>query len=239
MSLWRRTRSELTGAWRSFRYDLGRRPAEPPAAAGPDVTSTGMSTFGGQTGLDEPVSHVPRDGRRPPRRAVAVSAFGLLTVVGAAGAYLAVVNGLGSLLNEETAAAGTLPPTPAATSESGIGSGPASRRPHARKLPAPAHAPTTAGILARATVPGLTRATATPPTRPAGPTRTKKAVDRECHCAGPPVPTPAAPGFWLSPIPSETPPTSDSPAPGESSATPGESPEPSENRWSRHRKWHH
>ena len=47
MSLWRRTSTEMAGAWRSLRYDMGRRPSEPPAG-GPDVTSTGMCTFGGQ-----------------------------------------------------------------------------------------------------------------------------------------------------------------------------------------------
>lgn len=234
MSLWRRTRSEVAGVWRSLRYDLGRRPAEPPAE-GPDVTSTGMCTFGGLADLGEPSSQISPAGRRPPRRAVAVSAFGLLTVVGAAGAYLAVVNGLGSLLNEQSAAAGTLPPVPAATSDSGIGSGPAvRRRPHARIAPAPAPAPTAAGR----TAPGLARTMVAPPARPVGPVRRTKMASPACGCGQPPVPTPTAPTSSPSPTPSETASTSDSPAPGESSATPGESPEPSTSAEGRHHRRH-
>lgn len=239
MSLWRRTRSEVAGAWRSFRYDVGRRPADPPAE-GPDVTSTGMCTFGGQTGVSEPFSQIPKARRHPPRRAAAVSAFGLLTVIGAAGAYLAVVNGLGSLLNEQTAAAGTLPPVPAATSDSRIGSGPAAHRPHPRKVPAPVHAPATAGgVPAGATVPGLARTSVGGPARPGGQVRTKKTVNRKCGCPNPPVPTPTAPSSSPSPVPSESSAPSDSPTPGESSATSGESPELDGNHWSRHHKWHH
>jgi hypothetical protein len=224
MSLWRRTRSEVAGAWRSLRYDLGRRPPEPPAD-GPDVTSTGMCTFGVPVGVADPVAPVAR---RPPRRAAAVSAFGLLTVVGAAGAYLAVVNGLGSLLNEQTAAAGTLPPATAATSataDSGIG--PSTRRPRVRAAPAPTPkaSPT----------PEPARTMLTPPARPAGPVRTKKA----CGCGDPPVPTPTAPASTPSPTPSETASASDSPTPGESSATPGESPEPSGSPAGRHRRRHY
>ncbi|HEX5199578.1 MAG TPA: hypothetical protein VFW27_06510, partial [Actinoplanes sp.] len=139
MSLLRRVRAEVSGALRSVRYDMGRRPVEPPAG-GPDVTSTGMNTFGGPLRLDDDPS-MPSTGpathRRPraPRQAAAVSALAALTVLGAAGVYLAVVNGLGSLLTETPASADTFPPRPAVTSpytpNAGIGGGPAAagRRP--------------------------------------------------------------------------------------------------------------
>ena len=99
----------MAGAWRSLRYDMGRRPSEPPAG-GPDVTSTGMNTFGGTQwdfARSRPRCRSPA-GR--PRRAggpLLVSAFGLLTVLGAAGAYLVVVNGLVPLRGQTPAAAGT------------------------------------------------------------------------------------------------------------------------------------
>ena len=80
MSVLRRVRAEVSGALRSVRYDMGRRPAEPPAD-GPDVTSTGMNTFGGLTA--EESAGTPKT--RVPRRAVLVTALGVLTIVGAAG----------------------------------------------------------------------------------------------------------------------------------------------------------
>ncbi|HET6531081.1 MAG TPA: hypothetical protein VFH03_10780, partial [Actinoplanes sp.] len=104
MTLWRRTRTEMAGAWRSLRYDLGRRP-EPLPARGrepePDVTSTGMSTFGGVTGSSAP-AYPPaqpgyREPARPGRALTAVGAVLTLAVVGVAGSYLAVVTGLGGL----------------------------------------------------------------------------------------------------------------------------------------------
>lgn len=72
MSVWRRTRNEVAGAWRSLRYDLSRRP-EPgvtrAAAPAPDVTSTGMSTFGGvpAANLRAARPHRPVSGDRPER----------------------------------------------------------------------------------------------------------------------------------------------------------------------------
>ncbi len=115
MSLWRRTRTEMAGAWRSLRYDMGRRPAStgtPAAAPAPDVTSTGMSTFGGAPAAD---AHTGQHGyARPPRRTAAVAAFGVLAVVGAAGSYFAVVNGLGAMFGERPANAEAYPLTVAA-----------------------------------------------------------------------------------------------------------------------------
>ncbi|MEU8614167.1 hypothetical protein AB0C29_39890, partial [Actinoplanes sp. NPDC048791] len=130
MTMWRKARTEVAGAWRSVRYDLGRPEpdADGPAAGGtaaggtaaggtavrpgaghPDVTSTGFSTFGGagltgglRTSYGEQL--VPR-----PRRIAAVSAFGVLAVAGAAGSYFAVVNGIGALVGEKPAGAEPYP----------------------------------------------------------------------------------------------------------------------------------
>ncbi|MFC3742735.1 hypothetical protein [Paractinoplanes deccanensis] len=242
MSLLRRTRTELAGAWRSLRYDMGRAPAEPPAD-GPDVTSTGMSTFGAIPALAEaeprPVPH------RRPRRALAVTAFGTVTVAGAAGAYLAVVNGLGSLLSETPAAADTFPARPAATANARAAAGPAAtgQQPSITTRPvlpaeAPAAGTTTAGAPPApvAGVGGVTAATPPPPpssvrTIPASPMQTPRRPGRpECHCATPPpVPTPTAPTSSPSPTPSPSPSSSTTvePSPSETSATPGESVEPS------------
>ena len=223
MSLWRRTRTEVAGAWRSLRYDLGRRaePASGPAPA-PDVTSTGMSTFGGVPAADLRTAH---DGyARPPRRVAAVAAFGVLAVVGAAGSYFAVVNGLGAALGEKPASAGayplavTVPPRDTADeadSVSGMGRG-----------SAPRTAATTGA--AAVAVPSRTAAlpgTAPAPARPA-PARTRDAQpgtpdQPDCDCLTPPVPTPTAP-----PAPSPTPSAGGSPepTPSGSSGTPSEEP---------------
>jgi hypothetical protein len=217
MRVWRRTRTELAGAWRSMRYDLGRRPAEPPAD-GPDVTSTGMNTFGGTAfdfgpePIEMPVAGRMPEPRRSPRRAVAVSSLGLLTVVGAAGAYLVVVNGLLPMRDEGPAAAGTVPPATTAA----IGRSP--------RVPRKVTGPTRA-----APTPAVTRAVA-PPLPPAprkvSPIRTEKPTNPIC-CVNPPVPTPTAPASSPSPTTS-TPaePTTSASASGDPSHSPSESPEP-------------
>jgi len=229
MSLLRRTRGELAGAWRSLRYDLGRRPAEPPAG-GPDVTSTGMNTFAGHLLVEEPPTGYEQ--QRPPRRALAVSALGLLTVVGAAGAYLAVVNGLGPIAAETPAAADTFAVRPAVSAKAEIGPGPARRAP--RPAATGTVAATTAATQAEAERPAPLPQ---PPgrTSPISPVRTTKPTNTECQC-NPPVPTPTAPTSSPSPTPSGDPADpSETPAPGESSATPDESVEPSESPW--RRRW--
>lgn len=214
MSLLRRIRAELAGACRSVRYDLGRRPAVPPAH-GPDMTSTGLSTFGGYD-RDEPAP-------RPPRRAAAATALGVLTVVGAAGAYLCVVNGLGSLLHETPASADTLPPRPAATGTrepvSGIGGGP---RPHHATAPRPASKAAPEPTVT--TVPTVEKQNVSPVRTPV---RATRAV------AHPPVPTPTAPApptaTAAGPSPSEeTPEPSESASATASRPTPDETAEPSE-----------
>jgi hypothetical protein len=242
MSLLGRTRTELAGAVRSVRYDMGRRPVEP-SRGGPDMTSTGMSTFGGQIVVEFTEAEPVRAGRmasarrvarphRAPRRAAAVTAFGVLTVVGAAGAYLGVVNGLGSLMNETPAAADTFPPpaTVTFTPNAGIGGGPVAR------ITAPATATGTAVVAPATTAAAHAPAT----TRNASPLRTTKPTSRECNpCGGhPPVPTPTAPASAPSATPSTSPSASVSPSPSESSTTPTETPEPSESAQDRRRRWH-
>ncbi|MEV4704847.1 hypothetical protein [Actinoplanes sp. NPDC049316] len=230
MTLWRRTRTEVAGAWRSLRYDLGRRePDETGARAGippahPDVTSTGYSTFGG-AGLTGGLhtSYGPGYARRP-RRLVAVTAFGTLAVAGAAGSYFAVVNGLGAMLGEQPAGAEPYPLAAAApdgttgeTSNEGLGRGP-------QEAPAPAEAPAAAGTVR--TVPHTLATTGTPDSRGAVvlPTPRRTSVHRTspataptpCDCLTPPVPTPtAAPSTPHSPSPTPSPsvPDEDSPSP--------------------------
>ena len=238
MSLLRRTRSELTGAWRSVRYDLGQRPVEPPSG-GPDVTSTGMNTFGVPVFQDPPPPPPPR----PRRRVVVVTGFGVLTVLGAAGAYLGVVTGLGSLTSQE-AVAGTLPPRPAVTEtfapNAGIGRVPArGTRPLKPATPVP---------MATATDP--TTGLPLPP-RNVSPVRTSpKGINPttpECGCNFPPVPTPTAPepspSASSSGAASDGPPADPSPSgsadPSETSATPDDSPEPSYTPHYRHRRRYH
>jgi hypothetical protein len=205
MNLWRRTRTELAGAWRSARYDMGRRPAEP--ADGPDVTSTGMSTF---------AVPAPGHGRR---RLVAASAFGALAVAGAAGAYLAVDGGLASVVTGKPAEAQQYPlaaavPPAGDTSTAGMGRGPVSGgRSAAAAADAPAADPI-ASVAAPAPARVLPRAARTAPERV-----TQPAV-QPCPCPAPPVPTPTQP----SPPPSAPP--SPSPSPSES-ASPSASASPS------------
>jgi hypothetical protein len=250
MTLWRKARTEAAGAWRSVRYDLGRpEPGadapDPGAGDGPgagrgaghlDVTSTGLSTFGGagltgglRTSYGEQL--VPR-----PRRLAAVSAFGVLAVAGAAGSYFAVVNGIGALVGEKPAGAEPYPlaaEAPRGTAgdlaNSGLGRGTADAPPAtavtttAEPVPGTIHVlPATAGAAApvppagTAPRPRRTTVSGEPETRPTG-----------C-CPAPPVPTPTAPvptphSPSATPSPaSSSPDGSDSPAPSESptSATP-------------------
>jgi hypothetical protein len=201
MNMWRRTRTEMAGAWRSVRYDMGQRPAEP--SAGPDVTSTGMSTFGGAVG--------PATGS--PRRLVTVSAFGVLAAAGAAGTYFAVAGGLGALLTEKPAAAQPNPLAAAAppagdTSTASIGLGPASRP----DAPAPAATP-----VATAAAPAAVPSRVLPHGARVAPERAKPAAPRPCACPAPPVPTPTDPvSPSASPSPSPSPSESASPSPSAS-----------------------
>jgi len=246
MTLWRKARTEAAGAWRSMRYDLGRPEpdaGEPgpgtgagPGAGYPDVTSTGLSTFGGagltgglRTSYGERL--VPR-----PRRLAAVSAFGVLAVAGAAGSYLAVVNGVGALVGDKPVGVEPYPlaaEAPRGTegdlSNSGLGRG------TANAAGPPAAAPTTAAELAPGAVRVLPATTAAPtapqvlaPRSPRSPVAGKPvAGDPEIRptacCPNPPVPTPTVP-VPTPHSPSATP-SPDSSAPdGDGSAEPSESP---------------
>ncbi|WP_213010285.1 hypothetical protein [Paractinoplanes toevensis] len=238
MSLLRRVRTELTGAWRSVRYDMGRRPVEPPSG-GPDVTSTGMNTFGGCMVAD-PAPAAPAHRARRPRRALAVAGFGVLTVVGATAAYLGVVNGLGSLLNETSAAADTVPSPPAATTtftpNAGIGEGPVAAVPSSPRTQA-------AGALPAAEAPGPATTVPVPPVAPqpekVSPIRTTQTTKPGCLCDNPPVPTPTVPSSPASPSPSGSASPSGSVSPSETSATPSDSVQPSESPDYRHRHRRH
>ena len=238
MTLWRKARTEAAGAWRSVRYDLRRpepgadEPGGRPGAGPPDVTSNGLSTFGGagvtgglRTSYGEQL--VAR-----PRRLAAVSAFGVLAVTGAAGSYFAVVNGIGPLVDRPVGAEpyplAVEAPRGAASelSNSGLGGGtafPAGGRPAvavpATAAPVPATIrvlPTTVGAAApkRPVVPPRPPRT-TAAGRPASPTA-------EC-CLAPPVPTPTAP-VPTPHSPSATSAPDDSPPPRSDSPEPSESP---------------
>jgi hypothetical protein len=223
MSVWRRTRTEAAGAWRSLRYDMGRRPFEAPAD-GPDVTSTGMSTFGGLTSWEygpEPTAmpvagRMPAPRRRSPKRAMMVSAFGTLTVLGAAVSYLVVVNGFVPMRDQGPAAAGTLPTPPPAvvttttTADAGIGRSP--KAVPTTKAVASVKPPVTHDAQPIAASPRKVLKPAAKPTSPLN---------------LPPVPTPTAPAKAPTPTtptttsPSASPSTSDDP-----STNPSESVEP-------------
>jgi hypothetical protein len=229
MSLLRKTRAEVAGAWRSLRYDLGRRPAEPPAD-GPDVTSTGMSTFGVPMVTFTEQSAVPV---RRPRRALAAGVFGMLTVAGAALAYLGVVNGLGSPALERPAAAETVPaqpPAPHATSDARVGPGPAPSR-----VVRPVGTP---GAVKRVPSPTeITPGRATP--KSATVKKETKSTNPHCVCGeNLPIPTPTAPA-GPTPAPSSASPSADAssqPSPSDASASPSDSGKPSESPRKRHRR---
>jgi hypothetical protein len=202
----------MAGAWRSVRYDMGQRPAEP--AAGDDVTSTGMSTFAGA--VDQATGS--------PRRLVAVSAFGALAVAGAAGTYFAVAGGLGALLTETPAAAQPNPlvaaaPPAGGTSTAGMGQGRTSiNHPEAAAAGPPAATPV-ASPATPAAVPGRVL----PRTARVAPERAGPPAPRPCECPAPPVPTPTQPSTSPSASPSASPSPSESASP-----SPSESPSASE-----------
>lgn len=204
MTLWRRTRNEVAGAWRSVRYDLDRH-------------QTGHPSFGGP-GMHR---HVPA---RRPGRLAAFAAAGALAVGGATGGYLAVVNGAGPLGDDETA--GEPYPLAAAApgadrqdrSHEGFGRG-AAILPNVVPVPVPAEAaqstvqvvPTTAATTVPTAGAPAPAPTTVAPESPAAPTTTTAEPEPPC-CAAPPVPTPTA-------IPSSSS-ESPSPEPAEPSADP-------------------
>ncbi len=201
MSILRNAGREVAGAWRSLRYDLRPRPAQPdaPGDGYPDVTSTGLSTFG---------DGMPGDGYgRRPNRLVAVAAFGLLALAGAAGSYLAVAKGLGGFAVQRDTAAprpvplvaepGPLPPGPPPGSPppgslppGSLPPGPAAAPP-APALRGPQPAAAAATTARRAVSP---REAATPGTGPVPPRTLPRTMAPPVRtpCACPPAPTRAS-----------------------------------------------
>ena len=238
MSLLRRVRAEWAGALRSVRYDMGRRPVEPPSG-GPDMTSTGMNTFGGLIGGGA-ATGTPRT--RMPRRAALVTALGVLTVVGAAGAYLGVVDGLGSMLNDLPGGGGHGPVAAGATLPE-LGD---RRRPDKTKNPVnPAAAPADAArppgaVDRRRTGRADPAATAAKAARPKRESDSDDKSDKGRNAAAGPR-SRRRPIRRARPEPSDSayPSTSADPSPSETSATPGDSAEPSDSPQARHRRWHH
>jgi hypothetical protein len=218
MSLWRTTRNELAGAWRSLRYDLHRHSEADArrAAAFHDVTPHGLSIFG------DPIDDVNPEFDeydRSPRRRAAVIAFGTLAVVGAAGSYFAVVNGLGALL-EEPDRADTVPlaaeagPLPLAT-----GLPTRTARPGSGSTLAPVPKPPAQKRRIMAPSPTVQPRGGTTVTKPP---RVVVTPDPSCPCGPPPVPTPTAPTGRETPpgYPSSSP----SPSPSGSASSPTASP---------------
>ncbi|MFF0374621.1 hypothetical protein [Actinoplanes missouriensis] len=215
MSLWRRIRDEVAGAWRSVGYDLGRRtPGTAGSPGEPDVTSTGMTTFPGSL-IDLP-SSPPRTDARPPRRFVAVTAFCLLALLGAAGSYLIATSIFSSprgVVPEAVRQPAAQRPIPVDQAEEdrtdpGTGSGaPTTSASASPSAPAPGGT-TTAGVgrtTATGTAPrtGTAPASAADPAVPAtsrhprpvavAPEKTSRTGTPCGTCHTPPVPTPTAP----------------------------------------------
>jgi len=78
VTIWRAVRDEATGAWRSLKYDLGRR------RRGGAHTEPGHPEYDAFAG--------------GPRRIIISSGFAALVLGGALGGYFGVVHGLGALL---------------------------------------------------------------------------------------------------------------------------------------------
>ncbi|GLW32480.1 hypothetical protein Areg01_54180 [Actinoplanes regularis] len=231
-------RGEVAGALRSVRYDLGRRPAQ--RNDGPDVTSTGLSTFPGS--LMEWRTVPEKTGAKPRRRYLSVTALCLLALVGAIGSYLLVTYGLAAAADRPEAAPAP-PPSASATPAESPSASPAAGEPTTRMGAAGPGARTT-GTHRGAVAPrpaeaahrptGATKSTVTrKPIVPRPPAGTPK-----CNCVTPPVPTPTAPASV--PAPAVTPPAVSESAPPGGSAEPSpdaSDPSPRDGRRHRHRPW--
>ena len=201
MSLWRSINNELSGAWRSLRYDLDRR-----------------SVRARDLGSADRFAGTPPPSGRPPRRFVAISAIGVVALIGAAGSGLAVVNGLGPLPAEEPAAPQSFPlvaeaaprltaPTAVRTTRKARSGRPAPTAP-APKRRRTAVAATPVRPTTEATVPApvarpLPRIRITPTT----PHTFARPPSTPCVCTTPPMSAPTSPSSQMSPTghPSITP----------------------------------
>jgi hypothetical protein len=182
-----------------------------------------MSTFG--IAVDELRTGYDEVGR-PPRRLAAVAVFAVLTVAGAGGSWLAIVNGLGTLLRDKPPAAQAYPlaaAAPPGTGDAAAGDGGTARTgrggaPAAPAAPAPDPATPRVTSAAPAVVPVAPLGVARQPRR--GTPEHRVRPTPPCGCVAPPVPTPTAPSASPSVSPSA------SPSPGDS-ADPSDSPSPS------------
>lgn len=199
MSVWEAVRRELTGVWRSVRYDVGRRGG---TAGGPGYPEYD-SFVGG------------------PRRLIVSAGLVALVVGGGVGSYFAVVNGLGALLRPKAVQQPGPPPAIAAGAAAKPGAG-SPGRPAASRGPAGPTStkpvPVAAGVAAGVVVvPGGAVAQ---PGQPGGVAAPGHPVPTPtCLCSAPPVPvpTPASPGP-TDPSPAPSPPDP-SPSPVEPSPT--------------------
>lgn len=229
MSLWRLTRNEVAGAWRSLQYDLGRR-ADPggwQAIPAPQLPPSGRPALDDVTRPRWYPGHHRFD--RPPRRLIAVSVFGALALSGGAGSYVAVVEGLDSLFSES---AGPDPyPLLADAAPSRSGAREITPRDHDTSSPHDPHrrtsttaTPTDATVVR---VPGPVAPDREPvrlvPAARTVPPSQSPQPEPTCDCLNPPVPTPTSPPS-ASPSPSPSP----SPWPSPSSSDPSPSPSPSD-----------
>jgi hypothetical protein len=244
MSLWRNVRGEVAGAWRSIGYDLGRRPVR--REPGPDVTSTGMSTFGSSL-VDLP-SGTPETGARPPRRFVAVAAFCALAAGGAAGSYLVATTAFADRMSDTTIAAAAPPDRIAPQDETGRGgTAGMGRTPQGQGRQRPAAAPggSTAkapGAVAQPQVAATRPATRPNPGRTTGAAAPPLTPDPECDCETPPVPTPTAPAAPSATVSlSASPTATGSPSPsatGSASPTPDDAAPSADSDRRHHRRRH-
>jgi hypothetical protein len=187
VTLWHTLRHEVVGAWRSVRYDV--RPPGDGDRHEPDDHAY----------LDAEIDVRALSGNETGRRLVTASGVVLLVAGGAAGTYLAVAGGLGSLMTDTgdnglSPYAAPVPPaismrTPAARGPLAVAQPPLWQR-HEPRRPVPAPAPTPVGV-------------PEPQLPPEPPTSQ----------AGDPIPeSTTLPSATTSPTPSESPPASISPA---------------------------
>lgn len=217
MNIW----GELAGAWRSMRYDLHHRPTDPAIAA-------------------RPVN-------QPPRHLVVLIALGTMLLLGAAGAYLAVVSGLGAFLGGRVTIQPGQPPAAAEHGDPIWGT--AGRPPAPGEVGAPldpgpdpsASTGDTTGVAAQPTG----SPTATPaPTRSSSP-RPRSRSPRPTCCRSPspsvsasPSPTGSSPSPPPSPSPEPTPSPVPDPPDGSTDDPAGGSATQRQHFWSWH-TWPH
>jgi hypothetical protein len=183
-------RHELTGAYRSLRYDLVRR--SDPAQERTDVLYPEYDAY-------------EKEDRRQPRRLALAGGVGLVVAGGVAGTYFAVAGGLGALLAGTPATGNDSPPRPPAASPSAAGAQPATPTAQTTVLDgSPPAGPARGGAGA---TPANHVPAAVPTKRVPAPVNSTVIALPSCPCDAP-LPTPNAP----SPTPSDSPSPSPSPS---------------------------